>query len=180
LQPLGRTFAENIASARFFVVTVEKLISVSGDSRIVILLSGCYTSSTPRRSEHMSYDPEIPDEMPPYEASATERLRATASEVRAKASEVGRKTADKAEQVRAGTASGMDSAADTLHERAERVAGATHSAADALEASADYIREHDLRSMMVDLMEVVKNNPGPALLSAAAVGFLVGRAFTRD
>jgi hypothetical protein len=29
-------------------------------------------------------------------------------------------------------------------------------------------------------MEVVKNNPGPALIGAAALGFLLGRVLLRD
>jgi ElaB/YqjD/DUF883 family membrane-anchored ribosome-binding protein len=32
--------------------------------------------------------------------------------------------------------------------------------------------------MMGDVETLVKNNPGPALLVAAAIGFLVGRAFS--
>ena len=130
----------------------------------------------------MSYERDIPDEMMSSEPSTpTGGIRsATASEVKARAADMGRRAADKAEQVRAGTADGMNTAADALHEKTDRVAGAAHSAADALETSAAYIREHDLRSMMIDLMEVVKNNPGPALLSAVAVGFVVGRAFSRD
>jgi ElaB/YqjD/DUF883 family membrane-anchored ribosome-binding protein len=80
----------------------------------------------------------------------------------------------------------MDRAASALDEQAEslpggaRVSSAAHSAADALATSADYIREHDLSDMMEDLRDVVRNNPGPALLGAAALGFLIGRAFSRD
>jgi hypothetical protein len=33
--------------------------------------------------------------------------------------------------------------------------------------------------MIDDVMQLVKNNPGPALLGAAALGFLVGRALSR-
>jgi hypothetical protein len=34
--------------------------------------------------------------------------------------------------------------------------------------------------MMADVETAVKNNPGPALLIAAAFGFLLGRALNRD
>jgi len=34
--------------------------------------------------------------------------------------------------------------------------------------------------MMSDVAELVKRNPGPSLLAAAAIGFLVGRAFRSD
>ena len=53
-------------------------------------------------------------------------------------------------------------------------------AADGLSTTADYVREHDLNGMVGDVETVVKNNPGPALLIAAAFGFLLGRAMARD
>jgi hypothetical protein len=34
--------------------------------------------------------------------------------------------------------------------------------------------------MMADVQRVVKNNPGIALLTAAALGFLIARTFSRD
>jgi cobalamin biosynthesis protein CobD/CbiB len=60
------------------------------------------------------------------------------------------------------------------------VASAAHSAADAVTQGAEYLRANDVQTMKSDLMEVVRRNPGPALLGAAAVGFLLGRALSRD
>ena len=94
--------------------------------------------------------------------------------------------ADKIDEKRATAAGGLDSAAEALHEKAERIPGgekaahAAHTAADALASTADYIRENDLKSMMADMQNVVRKNPGPALLAAAALGFLVARTFSRD
>jgi hypothetical protein len=34
--------------------------------------------------------------------------------------------------------------------------------------------------MLKDVEGIVRNNPGPAMLAAAAVGFLVARAFSRN
>jgi len=34
--------------------------------------------------------------------------------------------------------------------------------------------------MMSDFVDVIRRNPGPALLGAAALGFLLGRALSRD
>jgi ElaB/YqjD/DUF883 family membrane-anchored ribosome-binding protein len=73
-----------------------------------------------------------------------------------------------------------------MHEKAdqlpggEKVTNLAHSAADKLSATADYVREHDLDSMMSDVESFVKKNPGPAILTAALLGFLVGRTFRRD
>ena len=138
----------------------------------------------------MSYEPNAPDEIS-RNRSGAERIgershEETGADPTGKSSSAAGSTADKSAQVRAGAAAGMDRAAGALNEGAEglpggrRVAAAAHTAADALESGADYLREHDLSDMMEDIMDVVKRNPGPALLGAAALGFLVGRAFTRD
>jgi ElaB/YqjD/DUF883 family membrane-anchored ribosome-binding protein len=93
---------------------------------------------------------------------------------------------EKIDERRGAAAEGLDSAADTLHQKADRLPGgdkvssAAHTTADALASTADYIREHDLRGMVTDVQSLVKRNPGPALLAAAAVGFLVARTFSRD
>ena len=104
----------------------------------------------------------------------------------AKASGVGQMAADKIDERRGAAAGGLDSAANTLHDKAdklpggEQVASAAHTAADALASTAEYVREHDLKSMVADMQSLVKNNPGPALLTAAALGFLIARTFSRD
>ncbi len=59
-----------------------------------------------------------------------------------------------------------------------RAAGAARRTARAFSAGADYVRDTSARDMMGDAMEVVKNNPGVALLGAVAVGFLVARALS--
>jgi ElaB/YqjD/DUF883 family membrane-anchored ribosome-binding protein len=103
---------------------------------------------------------------------------------REKVSELGQTAADTLDSQRGPAASGLSSAADTLRGRAdqlpggETVSGLAHSAADTLQSTADYVRQHDLQRMLGDVEQVVKRNPGPALLAAAFVGFLVGRAFT--
>jgi ElaB/YqjD/DUF883 family membrane-anchored ribosome-binding protein len=108
------------------------------------------------------------------------------SQAKVKASGVGQMAEDKIDEKRGVAAEGLDSAADTLHEKADRLPGgekvssAAHTAADALASTAEYVREHDLKSMVADMQTLVKNNPGPALLTAAALGFLVARTFSRD
>ena len=103
-----------------------------------------------------------------------------------KAAEMGQKAADKIDENRGAAASGLESAAGVLREKAdtlpggERVANAAHATADAVGVAADYVRETDLKTMMADVQQLVKNNPGPALLTAAALGFLIARTFSRD
>ena len=102
-----------------------------------------------------------------------------------KAAEMGQKVVDKIDANRGAAASGLESAASALREKAdtlagENVANAAHATADAAGVAADYVREHDFKAMMADVQQLVKNNPGPALLTAAALGFLIARTFSRD
>ena len=135
----------------------------------------------------MSYQPNVPGaENSGESANLSDQASKAASEVKSRAQGLGRRAAERAEDARRAAAGGMDSVADTLHAKAdslpggERVAGAAHSAADALASGAQYVRDHDVQDMLQDLLEVVRNNPGAALLGAAALGFLVGRAVSRD
>ena len=104
-----------------------------------------------------------------------ERLSAAASEAKARA-------ADTADQARSTVAAGLSAAAGSIDDKAEkganRASRAAHRTANALSTSADYIRDNSVREMMDDAMDVVKNNPGAALVGAVAIGFLVGRAFS--
>jgi ElaB/YqjD/DUF883 family membrane-anchored ribosome-binding protein len=110
----------------------------------------------------------------------------TISRAKAGAAGIGQAAAEKIDENRSAAAGGLDSAASTLYEKAdslpggESVKGAAHTAADALSSTADYVRENDVKSMLADVQKIVKNNPGPALLTAAVLGFLVARTFSRD
>jgi hypothetical protein len=106
-------------------------------------------------------------------------------QVKTKAADLGRMAADKVDENRDAAATGLENAATTIHDKADSLPGGTanrvaHVTADKLSATADYIREHDVDSMMSDLYRLVKNNPGPALLGAAVLGFLVARSFSDD
>ena len=127
----------------------------------------------------MSYDPNSPRERT-FEDRAGDRPQPSSSDLGGMASGVKRKVADTADQSRAAAADTMDTASSALDASGRRTARAAETAADALATSADYIREHDLSAMADDVLQVVKKNPGPALLGAAALGFLIGRAFSRS
>lgn len=130
----------------------------------------------------MEVETNMPKGNAPSQSGGTEK----SPEMERKAAGFGRMAADRIDESRATAASGLDTAAQTLHQKAgalpegEKVAGAAHSAAEALASTADYIREHDVKSMIETLQRLVKNNPGPALFGAALLGFLVARALSRD
>jgi hypothetical protein len=71
----------------------------------------------------------------------------------------------------------MHSAADHLP-GGEAVSGYAHAAADTLSSTADYVRTADMTRLRSDMEGMVKNHPGPTLLAAAFVGFLVGRTLS--
>jgi ElaB/YqjD/DUF883 family membrane-anchored ribosome-binding protein len=109
-----------------------------------------------------------------------------ANQVKDKAADVGRTATHALDDHRGAAATGLDKAASVLRDNAqslpggERVSTLAHSAADTLSSTAGYVRTHDANRMMTDVEALVKNNPGPSLLAAAAIGFLVGRAFSND
>jgi hypothetical protein len=100
--------------------------------------------------------------------------------LKAKAQGIGARATERADHARVGAAAGLETVAGTLHEKGDRVASAAHRAADAVSYGAGYLRDNDVRTMMRDLAEVIRRNPGPALLGAAALGFVLGRALSRD
>jgi ElaB/YqjD/DUF883 family membrane-anchored ribosome-binding protein len=114
------------------------------------------------------------------------KLSDAATQVKDKVSDLGRTAADTIDENRGAAASGLDKAASALHENAEslpggeKVSGLAHATAETLSSTADYVRDHDVNRMMADVETLVKNNPGPSLLAAAAIGFLVGRAFSSN
>ena len=113
-----------------------------------------------------------------------DKLSDTASKVRDKMSEMGQTAADKIDDNRDAAAEGLETAAMALHEKAEDLPGGekasdlAHVTAEKLNSTAEYVREHDVKSMMTDVESLVRKNPGPSLLAAMAVGFLIGRAFS--
>ena len=133
-------------------------------------------------SKATSFGGPVPDEP----SSLGEKLSDTASQVKDKVSDLGRTAADKIDENRDAAAGGLDKAAATLHEKAESLPGGekvtslAHVTADKLSSTANYVREHDVNRMMADVETLVKNNPGPSLLAAAFIGFLVGRAFSSN
>ena len=101
-------------------------------------------------------------------------------------SDAARDAAATSDESRSTAADGLDAAASALHDRAadlpggETVRNVARATADRLGSSAEYVRTHDAKRMMADVESFVKSNPGPALAVAAAFGFLLGRALSRD
>lgn len=103
--------------------------------------------------------------------------RGRARQAKDKAAEVGRTAVRKIDE-------GMDTAASKLQGAASQIrnkvqgnstmANVANRAADKMETAAVYMREHDAQDVMRDFEGAVRRNPGPSLIIAAAVGFLLG------
>jgi ElaB/YqjD/DUF883 family membrane-anchored ribosome-binding protein len=107
-----------------------------------------------------------------------------ASKVSDRVTDTAAQVKDQVDANRNVAAHGLEQAASSIREKAgslpggETVSDLANTAADKLTATAGYVRETDVNTMMADVETLVKNNPGPALMAAAVVGFLVGRAFS--
>jgi ElaB/YqjD/DUF883 family membrane-anchored ribosome-binding protein len=118
--------------------------------------------------------------------NAKDRVSDIGATAKQKVSDAGRQAGDKIDEKRGPAAGALQNAASTIHEKAEDLPGGevvksvAHSAAEKIESTAGYIREHDVKAMVSDVEEIIKRNPGPSLLIAAAIGFLIGRAFRED
>jgi len=110
---------------------------------------------------------------------ASERIGETAKEMSSSA-------ADAIDRTRSSAARGLDAAAGALRDNVDelpggdRVSRLARGAADRLQDTASYMRRNNVNSMVTDFTTLVRNNPGPALLAAAAAGFILGRTLTRD
>lgn len=129
---------------------------------------------------------DVTDRLSDTAQNVKDKVADAAATARQKVSDAGRQATDKIDEKRGPTADALENAASTLHQKAEDLPGGetvrsvAHSAAERLESTAGYIREHDVRAMLSDVEDMVKRNPGPSLLIAAAIGFLIGRAFRED
>jgi ElaB/YqjD/DUF883 family membrane-anchored ribosome-binding protein len=92
-------------------------------------------------------------------ATLADKFSDSATQLKDRVSEFGRKAADTIDEGLGSAASGLDKAAAALHERA------------------DYVRDHKVDKVVTNFRTLVKNNPGPSLIAAGVLGFLVGRSF---
>ena len=118
--------------------------------------------------------------------TATRDMTQGARSVATSMTDAARDTAATIDESRSTAADHLDAAASALHDKAadlpggETVRNVARATADRLGSSAEYVRTHDATRMMADVESFVKSSPGPALAMAAACGFLLGRALSRD
>ncbi|HEX2281235.1 MAG TPA: hypothetical protein VHG52_05670 [Thermomicrobiales bacterium] len=133
---------------------------------------------TPRPSSGDGMDPGHVKERA---GQAADQARDKADQAREKAGQVAHQATDAVDARRGQASDAMDTAATQLRERGqnlpggERTAEMASMAADKMEMTSEYVREHDVQDMMTDLEKLVRAHPTQSLVAAAAAGFLVGR-----
>jgi ElaB/YqjD/DUF883 family membrane-anchored ribosome-binding protein len=110
------------------------------------------------------------------------RAGAKIAEARDKAEDLARTAAAKLDEARYATASTLEDAAGCVRTTADEMTGAIDGVAGRtaakLDSSAAYVRNHTFLDAFTDIRGLVRRNPGPSLMIATAVGFLVGAAVT--
>ena len=70
------------------------------------------------------------------------------------------------------TAAGaVDATASTLHIRGDQISGAAHSAPNKLHATANYVRQTNVKGMVDDFEDILKRYPAQTLAAAAFCDF---------
>ena len=113
-------------------------------------------------------------------ARMKEQISETTTDVQEKVSTFGRKAADKIDGSRESAAGALAKTAISMHSSGDKLSEVAHSAADKVQATADYVRRTDLKGMAEDVQDIVKRYPGQALAAAAVLGFLVARGLRRS
>lgn len=96
-----------------------------------------------------------------------------ASQVKDKAGQVSQTISGKLGQQRENAAEVLNRVASRIQDTAESV---TDSIADGVESSASYLRDHDVRTMGKDVMNIARRYPMQSLGAALAIGFFIGRS----
>ena len=105
-----------------------------------------------------------------------ERLQDAGSKIKERASQIAGATVNAASRQRGNAADLLDRAASGLHTGVDSAGQISNSVESGMRSTAGYIRDHDFKEMGNDLMGVCRKHPAQALISAAVVGFLLGRA----
>ena len=105
-----------------------------------------------------------------------------ANRAQQQAKRYGQRAMDAVESGRESAATSLDNAASGIRAKADSLPGGpdvsrfARRAADKIGGAAQYLRDHEVKDMMSEVQSFVKEHPAQALLGAAVVGFLAGRA----
>lgn len=115
------------------------------------------------------------DKMDASREPAAANLGKAASALHEQSDRVAGAVHSNADRVAGAVHANTDRVASAAHANADRVASAAHATANKLQATADYVRDHDFSEMADDVTDFVKRYPGQSLAAAAVLGFLLAR-----
>jgi len=108
-----------------------------------------------------------------------DRAAGLGSKIKDKASQFGSTVSNQADRQRENAAKRLDRAASSLHDGVGSAAKVGHGLADGMESTASYLRSHNFGEMGNDVVDLCRKHPVQALVSAAVVGFVMGRLIRR-
>jgi len=135
-----------------------------------------------------THDPLAPASTQDYSqsGSTTGGLKSKVSEatshVKSTAADFGRSAAQNIDRNLRSAAGALETTAQKLRRPGSEgtVASLANTTADKLESTAQYFRSHGTTDMISGAETWARRNPGAALASAAAVGFLLGLSLSKD
>jgi hypothetical protein len=113
-------------------------------------------------------------------ARMKEAVNDKAIETKDKVVEYGRQAVDKIDAQRHPAANALEQAASALHQQSDKAASVSHRAADKIQATADYIRQNDLKAMTDDVTGLIRRYPAQSLAAALVAGFVLARSLRRN
>ena len=108
-----------------------------------------------------------------------------ATKAKDKAQSLAHAAAATVDQNRGSAARVLANTASTIRDGAARLPGGegvtrlARAAAEEIDTTAQYVREHDTQEMLADLKTFVTRHPAASIVGAAVVGVLVGRGFRK-
>jgi ElaB/YqjD/DUF883 family membrane-anchored ribosome-binding protein len=112
------------------------------------------------------------------------KLNDATSHVKNTAADFGRSAVQGIDRNLKSAANALESTASTLRSKLPteggKVSGVAQTAADKLDATAQYLKTHDSHDLMMGVESWARRNPGAALGGALAVGFFIGMSLNRD
>jgi ElaB/YqjD/DUF883 family membrane-anchored ribosome-binding protein len=105
-----------------------------------------------------------------------EQVANKAGEMQDKVSGMASQATSKINESRSSVAGALEQAASSVAAGADKASGLAKSAGDKLQASAQYVRENDVKKMGEDAQDLIKRYPFESVAVAAVLGFLIAGA----
>jgi ElaB/YqjD/DUF883 family membrane-anchored ribosome-binding protein len=118
----------------------------------------------------------------PTNGGLKSKVSEATSHVRHTAADFGRSAAENINRNLKNAAGALESTASKLRRPGSegKVSSLANTTADKLDSTARYFRTHETQDMLRGVESWARRNPGAAIGSAAALGFVLGLSLTRD